>query len=57
VERAFSFDIPVDSSLVNNGPRANSAINFCHGVTYIVRVVPPRRSSETPRMMPETRKT
>ena len=29
-------DIAGDSSLVNDGPRANSAIDFCHGVTYIV---------------------
>ena len=36
VERAFSFDISGDFSLVND---ANSAIDFCHGVTYIVDVV------------------
>ena len=32
-------DITGDSSLVNDGPRANSAIDLCQGVTYIVRVV------------------
>src|SRR5262245_32463449 len=39
VERAFSFDIPGDSSHVNDGPGANSAIDFCQSVIYIVRVV------------------
>ena len=39
VERALSFDIAGDSSLVNDGPRASSAIDLCQGVTYIVRVV------------------
>jgi hypothetical protein len=39
VERTFSFDIPGDSRLVNDRPRADSAIHFCHGVTDIVRVV------------------
>src|SRR5690606_16476705 len=39
VERAFSFDIPGDSSLVNDCPRADSAVDFCQLVIYIVRVV------------------
>ena len=34
-----SFDIPGDPSLVNDCPGAGSAIDFCHGVSYIVRVV------------------
>jgi hypothetical protein len=32
VERAFSFDIPGDSSLFTDDPRAGSAIDFCHSV-------------------------
>jgi hypothetical protein len=39
MERAFSFDIAGDSSFVNDGPGANSAIDFCHSVIYIVCVV------------------
>jgi hypothetical protein len=39
VERAFSFDIAGDSSLVNDGPRAASNVDFCHNIIYIVRVV------------------
>ena len=30
-DRAFSFDIAVDSNLVNDCPRAGSAIAVCHG--------------------------
>src|SRR5262245_2735582 len=39
VERAFSFDIPGDSSLFTDDPRAGSAIEFCHSVIYVVSVV------------------
>src|SRR5262245_717232 len=39
MERTISFDISGDSSLVNNCPRARSAIDFCHRVTYVIRVV------------------
>ena len=39
MERAFSFDIPGDSSLFTDDPRAGSAIDFCHSVIYIVGVV------------------
>ena len=39
MERAFSFDIAGDASDVNDGPRAGSAIDFCHGVIYIVGIV------------------
>ena len=47
VERAFSFDIPGDSSFVNDCPRADSAIDFCHNVIYIVCVVFPLASLRT----------
>src|SRR5262249_19174296 len=39
MERAFSFDIAGDSSLVNDSPRTGSAIEFCHHVIYIVCLV------------------
>ena len=34
MERAFSFDIAGDSSVVNDCPRADSAIDFCHSVNW-----------------------
>src|SRR5262249_29368729 len=39
VEWAFSFDIAGDPSAVKDGPRAGSAIDFCHSVVYEVGVV------------------
>src|SRR5262249_28168210 len=38
MERAFSFDIAGDPSLVNDSPRTGSA-EFCHHVIYIVCLV------------------
>jgi hypothetical protein len=54
MERAFSFDIAGDSSFVNDCPRADSAIDFCQGVTNSIQ---PRPSWETPQMQLEPRKT
>src|SRR5262249_49601578 len=39
MERAFSFYIAGNSSLVNDCPRADSAVDFCDRVIYVVRVV------------------
>jgi hypothetical protein len=39
IERTFSFDIPGDSSAVDDAPRAGSAVDFCQSVIDILRVV------------------
>ena len=56
MERTFSFDIPGDSRLVNDCPRADSAIDFCHNVIDIVCVVFSLAGSETPQIPLERRK-